>query len=56
MEIFSMRVRLESATGVRTWPDMRCQGADEVDERRAHFRSLAPVGSTMTITVRAYER
>jgi hypothetical protein len=55
MGIFKMTVKTETASGTKV-QRTTCYGADSVSQERAHYRSLAPAGSTQTITVEEQKR
>jgi len=55
MGIFEMTIKTETANGTKV-QRTTCYGEDSVTQERAHYRSLAPAGSTQTITVKELKR
>jgi hypothetical protein len=51
--IYEMKIRTELASGKVKIQRTTCYGDDGVAQERAHYRSLAPAGSSQTITVTA---
>ncbi len=51
-----MTIRTEDAAGMHTVERVTCYGGDDLADRRAHYRSIAPRGCTQTITVKGCTR
>jgi hypothetical protein len=55
MSLYQMTIKTETAKGTKIQKTI-CHGAEAVAQEREHYRSLAPKGSTQTITVEPLKR